>query len=404
MPADKKSQRATPKLQRWVDLLATLLVRTYAVPFEDLATGVPDYADPDKSDDAREKMFERDKEELLAFGIPLEAVELEPGRVGYRLRRADFYLPYLSLAEASDADDAPAGVPADVPTDGRQARGWHYRALPSLAFEPDELAAVVEATRRVRALGDSAFAAHAASALRKLAFDLPVETLEAEAEVVVRERVDPRVLDALGEALLARRRVTVRYHSIGRDADETRTVEPWGLFFLSGHWYLAARDPARGAGRDGLRNFRVSRVATAEWHAKGKGRDYEIPADFRLRDHARSRHAWELGDGDVEAAVVAFHGTTGAVLAARTLGEPVHARDAGRDDATRDDAVVLRRFQVRRHDPFVRWLLTFAGDARPVEPPALVAAWRDEIARTRARYAPSAGAPPAARAIAVEVA
>lgn len=380
--AERRSQRETPKIQRWVDLLATLLVHTYAVPFDQLADGVPAYGDAAKSREARERMFERDKEELRTFGVPLETVELEPGVHGYRLRRAGFYLPYLALTDAAEPPE--------------RLEHWQYRGVPSLAFEPEELAAVVEAARRVQALGDPALAREAAAGLRKLAFDLPVDAEQAAATVVVRDGVDPDVLAALGEALAARKRVTFDYRHLGRDATEARTVEPWGLFFLGGHWYLAACDPARGAGLGGLRNFRVSRIAGVTWDARRRRKpDYAVPPEFRLREHARSRRAWELGDGDAEVVTVRFHGSTGAVRAACTLGEEVpdaEVNAASASSAPADEACV-RRFRVRRRDAFVRWLLTFGPDARPLAPPDLADAWRAEVARTRARYGPP-GAPP----------
>jgi len=57
------------------------------------------------------------------------------------------------------------------------------------------------------------------------------------------------------------------------------------------------------------------------------------------------------------------------------LGEPV------------DGAPLSRRFQVRRVDAFVRWLLAFAGDARPLNPPAVVLEFEAQIALTLAVYA-----------------
>ena len=150
-----------------------------------------------------------------------------------------------------------------------------------------------------------------------------------------------------------------------------RTVQPYGLFFLGGHWYLVGRDVER----DALRNFRVSRVAEVSANAKHPGTaDYTIPGDFALAEHARSRHAWELGDGDAEDAVVEFVGNGGAATAAAALGAPV----AGHPER--------RRFTVRRRDAFARWLLGMAGAARPLAPPNLVEEFRSLAAATLARY------------------
>jgi proteasome accessory factor B len=102
--------------------------------------------------------------------------------------------------------------------------------------------------------------------------------------------------------------------------------------------------------------------------------DYAIPRDFTLREHAKSRKAWEIGDVDSITAVVEFRGESGASRAARALG----LADAS-GEAT-------RRFDVRRTDSFARWLLSFAGDAVPIAPPTLVQEYRALLQSTLARY------------------
>jgi proteasome accessory factor B len=165
--------------------------------------------------------------------------------------------------------------------------------------------------------------------------------------------------------------VAFDYHAMGMDTTTRRSVEPYGLFFVSAHWYLAGRDREK----DAIRNFRVSRIEHVTINpAKAQSADYEIPASFDLRQHARSRQAWELGDGEAEDAVVEFRDADGAVRAASQLGEPIEGSPA------------CRRFRVRRLDTFARWLLSFGGDARPLAPPALVRQFRESASATARRY------------------
>jgi proteasome accessory factor B len=179
------------------------------------------------------------------------------------------------------------------------------------------------------------------------------------------------VFSVLGAALDHRKQVRFDYHAIGNDATSRRTVEAFGLFFLNQHWYLAAR----AEGEEAVKNYRLSRISRAEENQKKPGTpDYEIPAGFRLREHARSRQAWELGDGDAVEAVVEFRSADGAARAAARLGDPVPG------------APSRRGFLVRRQDAFARWLLSFAGDAVPVSPDALVAAYRRLARETLALY------------------
>lgn len=357
-----------PKLQRWIDLLAALLGHRMPVTFKELAKDVPAYlADGSVAEGqpsgTLKRMFERDKAELLEQGVPILTVgEDGSEEFAYQLRTRDFYLPYLGVVSARGTTSPP------------RVDKYGYRSLQTLAFEPDELEAIVEGAKRVAQAGDPVLAADVRSALHKLAFDLPLGATDGSADAMLvppMHRADPHILAALGDALFHRKRVTFLYHSMGAEQARTRTAEPYGLFFLSGHWYLAARDTAKNA----MRNFRVSRIAKVGVNkSKRESSDYAIPSSFSLRDHARSRHAWEIGDGDVFEAVVEFTGETGASMAAAALG---------RADSS---SPRLRRFDVRRMHSFARWLLVLAGEATPVAPPALVGEYASLVRQTRSLY------------------
>jgi proteasome accessory factor B len=351
----------SPKIQRWIDLLAALLRHHYPVTFDQLIREVPAYAAEQKPE-SRRRTFERDKDELRRFGVPIETVDSDDGEPqGYRLRVRDFYLPYLAVRSQGDAQP-------------RKLDPYGYRSLPTLSFEPEELAAVAEAAGRVRALGDPLLAEHAESAMRKLACDLPVDSAApADARLVPpKVRANPDLLVTLDHALEHRKRVTFRYHTMGSDSTGTRTVEPFGLFFLNQHWYLAARAP----GDEVVKNFRLSRMEAVEVNDKQpNSSDYRIPPGFDLREHARSRQAWELGAGDAITATVAFRARTGAAAAALRLGEEVE----GHPDR--------RRFRVRRPDAFARWLLSFAGDVAPIAPRELVDEFHGLVRETLGHHA-----------------
>ncbi|MDQ3224865.1 MAG: WYL domain-containing protein, partial [Gemmatimonadota bacterium] len=317
---------------------------------------------------ALRRTFERDKEELRAFGIPMETVTAPDGEtVGYRLQPQHFYLPYLTL-RSEGAKAKPKRVDR-----------YGYRTLTELSFEPEELAAVVDAAARMRQLGDPLLAEHAESALRKLAADLPVDAANPDPTRLVppRPKTAPETLASLGQALEDRKHVTFDYHTMASDSSTRRSVEPFGLFFLNQHWYLVARTP----GEEAAKNYRLNRMRGLQVNPARPGtRDYEIPAAFSLRDHARSKQAWQLGATDAITAVVRFPTVTGATAAARRLGEVV--------DRDPDS----RRFRVRRTDAFARWLLSFAGDLVPVSPRELVDEYNVLVRNTLAHH--SASPPP----------
>jgi proteasome accessory factor B len=357
------------KVQRWIDVLAALLGHTMPLTFEQLARHVPAYLEDGSvaagsPSPTLKRMFERDKLELRELGVPIEGVGEEGSdESAYRLRTRDFYLPYLAIVSER-------GIRQPTRLDR-----YGYRSLATLAFEPDELEAIVDGARRVVQAGDPLLAEEAQSAMRKLAFDLPLGATDGAGDTLLaapRARADGRTLATLSDALFRRKRVRFVYRAMGSAASAERSVEPFGLFFVSGHWYLAARDVEK----DAMRNFRVSRIESLDVNKARSGTpDYSIPTAFSLREHARSRQAWEIGDGDVVEAVVRFTGDSGAVIAAAALGEPDAASPS------------LRRFTVRRADSFARWLVSFAGDAIPVSPPSIVTEYETLVERTRAVYA-----------------
>lgn len=343
------------KLQRWIDLLAALLRRNYPVSFEELIRDVPGYQDPSQDPETRRRMFERDKDGLRNFGIPIVTRDIDDQEIGYQLRRADFYLPYLSVLE--EGRPIPIGPPVDR---------FGYRSLPTLAFEPEELRAIEEVGRRIPGLGVPSILDDARSALRKLGAGPPPSEPEAATKVA-----QAAAFDRLNDALARRKRAVFAYRSFSSESESTRAVDPYGLFFLGHHWYLAAVEE----GQEVVKNFRLSRMSDVTVNPIRPGTpDYEIPESFALRDHARSRQAWELGAADALDVIVSISKPNGATRAVERLGEAVD----GHPDR--------RRFRVRRLDTFARWLLGFAGAVTPLEPAELVAGHQELLRATLVRY------------------
>lgn len=348
-----------PKLRRWIDLLTALLRRRFGLTFEELTEEVPGYRNGGARSAVR-RMFERDKRELREAGVPIETLEgpAENSQV-YRLRAENFYLPYLTLRS-----EGRGGGPRRVSREG-------YRALGQIAFDPEGLALIKEAAVRAGQLGDPALAELARSAIRTLAFDLPLDSTEPDPLRLAPspDRIPEPHFAGLDTALRNRKAVTFDYQSMGDRVPRRRTVHPYGLFFLAHHWYLAAAEPGTGV----VKNYRLSRIGGLRVARARPGTpDFAVPRGFDLRSHARSRQAWELGAGDGETALVEFRGESGPALAARRLGmevkgEPLH-----------------RRFIMRRREVLARWLFSFGGEVVPLEPPELVGEYRALVAATLA--------------------
>lgn len=348
------------KLQRWIDLIACLVGRRLPVSRSEIMERVPAYADRWEGDEsdraAARRMFERDKDELRDLGIPIETVTYSVSfgtdrREGYELAREDFYLPYLEIVSGAEET---AGRPRG---DGPAGR------VDEVELEREEAAASVEAARRAAGLRSFPLRREARSALRKLTFDLADDVVE-EAPVHFTggpeaEAAAGRVRE-IGRALMDRKRVRFRYRGVRRREETRRDVAPYGLFFQHGHWYLVGPD----ARRDGERRvFRADRMEEVEPNPeRPQTPDYEIPDDFSVAD-LLDREAWELGDEEeLVRAEVLFRFPASLRVERQGRGEPVERREDGSS---------VRRFEVRQPGPFLRWLLTFGGEAEVLSPAEL---------------------------------
>jgi proteasome accessory factor B len=336
------------KLQRWLDLIAYLIGRRYPVDVGAIMESVPPYAralEEGTAEPSVRRTFERDKDELRELGIPIETVEAGDGTAGYRLSRRDFYLPYLRL----------------LGTEGRPAT----RETDVLEFRQDEARDARDALRLVGDMPGFPLQRQARSALRKLRFDLPdFASTERPAPVLFADRPEAEdvraTVDLLHQALQERKRVRFRYHGIYRGEATDRDVAAYGLMFRGGHWYLIGHDNLR----DAVRVFRVARMEKPSINTARPGTpDYEVPGDFDLSTF-RGREAWELGGGDEAPlrALVSFRFPTSLWVDRNGYGEPVE------DDA---EGGVVRAFLVHQVNPFLRWILSLAGEARVLEPPEL---------------------------------
>lgn len=350
----------TDKVARWLDLVAFLLQHRFPVTREEIFEAVGGYVPGGES--ARRK-FERDKDELRALGIAIETVELKQAQgdeagMGYRLRPAGLYLPYLEIVEAGRSGDRTGGRKPDRA----------YPGLTTVALSAAEAAVLDRATRRLAQRTELPLSAAAASARRKLAFDLPLTAAEVERVLAIPLPDDARQALAVAQRCVAEQvALRCRYHAPGRDADEEREVEPYGLVFRRGHWYCVGR--ARD--REALRIFRVDRMRGAH-PLPGEG--FDVPAAFDVRAYVRGA-PWQWGDGPAARVRVRFAFPESRWVLNEGTGTPV--------EPLLDDGAAVMEFEVRRTEPFLRWLLSF-GRRADVVAPAHVAA---ELATLKARVA-----------------
>lgn len=279
------------KSERLLNLLIMLLVQRHFVPKERIRSILY----PGSSDEAFEKMFERDKEELRSLGVPIEVGHMDAffdDEPGYRIRPDEFALPEIDLR----ADEA-----AVI---GLATRVWQHAKLAE---------ATTEAVRKLTALGID---------VDTSALDIVEPRLSAE---------EPS-FDVFWEATQERVPVEFEYARPGQDTTTTRHLQPWGVARYAGRWYVVGFDTDRGAERV----FRLSRVqGTAR--RRGEPGSYDVPPGTDVREVARRLAP---APSVVTATLLV---RAGAGLALRRGADSVEAGVPGPDERTAWDRVVVTR-------------------------------------------------------------
>ncbi|MGO8705532.1 MAG: helix-turn-helix transcriptional regulator [Candidatus Brocadiia bacterium] len=319
------------KSERLLNLVSFLLKSRQPVSFAKIRESVVGYRDERENRASLERRFERDKAALRELGVPLKfEAEGEAGEAGYVLPREAYFLPHVQLSPSEAAILALAG-----------------RFLLTGAAGP-----VSDALR---------------SALRKLQFDSPIpgqirETAEEHflfhrlgAPADVQAQANLRQLTA---AVLNRRAVQFSYYAIGNDRLERRTVEPYGIGFSNGHWYLVANDRAR---KD-IRVFRTDRIrgAVARVHLDSLQPEYELPPGFRVQDHV-GMPPWLFGKATRTAVRIRFDADVAFMVRLRPS-------PGDRWEEHADGSGTLTR-QATHLDSLLHWVLGFAHHAEVLDPP-----------------------------------
>ncbi|WP_244960114.1 helix-turn-helix transcriptional regulator [Actinomyces faecalis] len=205
--------------ERQINLLLALRATQTGLSATEVVTRVEGY-DPEAGESAR-RMFERDKNELRALGVPI-LVTGPDTQPRYRVDEDSYALPPLRL----DAEQAAAIELA--------ASAWRDGELP---------AAARRALTKLRAVSGSQGegGTQETGALTDLTVDLAGREVPAELAAAVDER----------------RVVAFDYTSASSGHRRRRTVEPERLWMREGAWYLEGRD--RQAGE--RRTFRLARLS-----------------------------------------------------------------------------------------------------------------------------------------------
>lgn len=212
---------AVSKIERLMNLVICLLSTKRFISADEIRSLVHGY-DDSASDDAFNRMFERDKNELRDLGIPLETGRHPGSEVdGYRINRSAYELPAIDL----DRDESASVTMA--------AALWDDPAMASVA----RTALLKLRAGGVELLADS---------------DLTVGVRAATPRAMGSEAVVATLLGAVQNS----RPVTFSHRPAPTAEPTNRSLEPWGVVTHRGRWYVVGHDRDRGA----TRTFRLSRV------------------------------------------------------------------------------------------------------------------------------------------------
>ncbi len=225
----------TTPAERLLNLVIALLNTSSRMTKEQVRASVTGY--DSESNDAFERMFERDKDALRDLGIPVVTVQAD-GRsdeVGYRIDPDAYTLGDIELS------------PAELAVLSLASGFWRDASLNRDANR---------ALTKLRAVAEG-------SAQDDLA-----------AGLVPRVQPAGQALPVLLDAILDRRAVQFTYRAAYTGEVTEREVEPWRVRTRGAGWYLFGLDRGRGEPR----SFRLNRILSVA-KAVGPAEAYEIPAD-----------------------------------------------------------------------------------------------------------------------------
>jgi proteasome accessory factor B len=226
------------KNERLVNLTIALLATKRYLTKNEIFRNIDGY---EGSAEAKERMFERDKDDLRKLGIQIEVGGLDPlfdDEAGYRIRPESYALSLRDL------------TPTQVTLLSLAAQAWQ----------------------------DAAFTDLSQQALRKLT-SIGLDTDSSQLPVMAPKLIgaDENLRSAL-DALTSLTTIEFDYLNIQGIAQK-RQLQVYGVQARKSHWYLIGLDTEK----DAIRNFRVDRIQGIV-KSVGKAQSYVIPTSFEITE------------------------------------------------------------------------------------------------------------------------
>jgi proteasome accessory factor B len=243
---------ARARTERMLNLLFVLLNSRTPLTREQIRERVPGYGD---SNEAFERMFERDKAALRDLAIPVETKPVDMFHddvLGYRIDRSDWLMPEISIT----------------------AEERTYLALAASAWQNAQLS----------------------TAARQAVSSVDAREQGSEILVPVSLAKGRRHITEILAAIANGKTVTFDYVGLNQSEVVKRTIDPWRALLHSGHWYLIGFDQDKGE----VRTFRTDRIVGDLVETRHDILE-SMPKDFDL---SAITDTWEHSDKDATIATV----------------------------------------------------------------------------------------------------
>src|SRR4051795_9359130 len=338
----------TEKLIRQLSLISFLMAERRPVSALEIKQDVEGYSQ--MNDEAFARRFYADRAELDSLGIHLKVDKPAEGYYeaeNYSLPPENFYLPAieftdeelgalrmsLSLLDGEFAYAEPLRLPLQPLSGGKPS----FPAPEPLGLALQQL-----------------------SWGKPSPLDAPEELSVALAVTAVAGGRDlSQRLSKVETAIFRRKTIVFDYYTIGRDATESRKVDPYHLLYRGGQFYLIGHSHERGD----IRVFRVSRIRGKVGYASKAEHDFSRPEDFDPRQYA-DRTDWQLGDPVGTARIWISDRIDWLVLR--------HVGDAGDVGESEDGDGVIFETEYGDARQMVSWVLGLGPRARVLSPAEVV--------------------------------
>lgn len=256
-------------------------------------------------------------------------------------------------------------------------KGFYYTEevsnFPTLQITEGELFALLVAEKALQQYRGTTFEGPLISAFKKMAASLPdtvsLNLSDWDQTISFRTRAEPvlnlQIFDHLAKAVAQRKQLQLTYRKPGQREPELRVVDPYHLANINGEWFLFAWCHLR---KD-IRTFAPGRIKMVEETGKTFLRPAKFSLDKRLRDSFGVRSGNEQFD-----IVIRFNETVADYIREKKWHESQELKEL------KDGGVELR-LKLSSLAEVERWVLSWAGNAAVISPPALAKAVKNAAQR-----------------------